>query len=95
MQHNRLTQDEFWKIPPSGAFVCRINRLPLPASTYSLDYSLMLDGVYLDAMDQATELSVADGDFYGSGEVPPASHGICLVDAQWRLEQNMTSELVC
>ena len=27
-----------------------------------------------------------EGDFYGSGEIPPATHGCCLVDAEWRLE---------
>jgi hypothetical protein len=27
------------------------------------------------------------GDFFGSGEVPPATHGCCLVDASWRLEE--------
>jgi lipopolysaccharide transport system ATP-binding protein len=46
----------------------------------------MRGGEYLDAMDDAYELSVTDGDFFGSGEVPPASHGCCLVDARWRLE---------
>jgi lipopolysaccharide transport system ATP-binding protein len=30
-------------------------------------------------------LIVIEGDFYGSGEVPPITHGCCLVDAQWRL----------
>jgi lipopolysaccharide transport system ATP-binding protein len=95
LQHNRLTQDEFGKIPQSGAFVCRINNLPLPAATYNLDYSLMVDGAYLDAMGQALDLAVVDGDFYGSGEVPPASHGVCLVDAKWRIESTAALPLAC
>ncbi|MCG8367190.1 MAG: ABC transporter ATP-binding protein [Pseudanabaenales cyanobacterium] len=93
LQHNRLTQDEFGSLPQSGAFVCRIYRLPLPPSNYQVTYSLILDGKYLDAMSNAVELSVIDGDFYGSGEVPPVSHGVCLVDAQWRLESDAISEL--
>ena len=53
----------------------------------SKKYSLMLNGEYLDAMEDACELTVTGGDFFGSGEVPPATHGCCLVDASWRLEE--------
>jgi lipopolysaccharide transport system ATP-binding protein len=51
----------------------------------------MMDGMYLDGMSNASQLSVIDGNFYGSGEVPPVSHGVCLVDAQWRIETGMLS----
>ncbi len=87
LQHNRLTRDDWGALPPRGTFVCRVPRLPLPPSSYRITYSLMLDGEYLDAMEDAYELTVTDGDFYGSGEVPPATHGCCLVDASWRLEE--------
>lgn len=90
LQHNRLTRDEWGALPPRGAFVCRLPRLPLPPAAYHITYSLMRDGDYLDAMEDAYELTVTDGDFFGSGEVPPASHGCCLVDARWRLEAETT-----
>jgi len=86
LQHNRLTRDEWEALPARGAFVCRIPRLPLPPSAYRITYSLMRDGEYLDAIEDAYELTVTDGDFFGSGEVPPATHGCCLVDARWRVE---------
>ncbi|HEX8115698.1 MAG TPA: Wzt carbohydrate-binding domain-containing protein, partial [Pyrinomonadaceae bacterium] len=86
LQHNRLTREEWGSLPPRGTFVCRVPRLPLPPAAYRITYSLMLDGGYLDAMEDAYELTVTDGDFFGSGEVPPATHGCCLVDASWRLE---------
>jgi lipopolysaccharide transport system ATP-binding protein len=38
-----------------------------------------------DRIDDASELNVIEGDFYGTGEVPPMTHGCCLVDAEWRL----------
>ena len=90
LQHNRLTRDEWATLPQRGAFVCRIPRLPLPPATYRITYSLICDGEYLDAMDDAHELNVTGGDFFGSGEVPPATHGCCLVDARWRLEAGAT-----
>jgi lipopolysaccharide transport system ATP-binding protein len=90
LQHNRLTRDGWGDaLPARGAFVCRLRRLPLPASTYHLTYSLMRNGEYLDVLDDAGELNVIAGDFYGSGEVPPATHGCCLVDADWRLESEI------
>jgi lipopolysaccharide transport system ATP-binding protein len=88
LQHNRLTQDEFGQLPQAGAFVCRLRRLPLPPSTYRIGYSIIADrgrGAYLDSISDATELTVVEGDFFGSGEVPPISHGVCLVEAHWRL----------
>lgn len=89
LQHNRLTKHDFGELPSSGAFVCRVPQLPLPAATYRLGFSLLTDGgrgEYLDRIDDAVELEVVEGDFFGSGEVPPISHGVCLVKADWRLE---------
>ncbi|HEX2092501.1 MAG TPA: ABC transporter ATP-binding protein [Longimicrobiaceae bacterium] len=86
LQHNRLTGDRFGQLPSSGAFVCRIPRLPLPPSSYRLDCSLIVDGEFLDAVSDAGTVTVIDGDFYGTGEVPPDTHGCCLVPAAWRIE---------
>jgi lipopolysaccharide transport system ATP-binding protein len=87
LQHNRLAGDEWGAIPPRGAFVCRIERLPLPPSTYRIGCSLMCDGEYLDLLNDACEFTVVEGDFYGTGEVPPATHGCCLVEARWRVDE--------
>lgn len=86
LHHNRLTRNDFGKLPQSGVFICRLKRLPLPPSSYRIAYSVVLDRGYLDAIGDAAELTVVGGDFFGSGEVPPASHGVCLVDGLWRLE---------
>lgn len=87
LQHNRLTQDDWNALPPSGAFVCRIRKLPLPPANYRLGLSVMCDGEYLDRVDDAVELNVVEGDFFGSGEVPPITHGCCLVEADWRISE--------
>ena len=92
LQHSRLTQSEWPALPERGTFVCRIPRLPLPPASYRITYSLILNDEYLDAMDDAYELHVTGGDFFGSGEVPPATHGCCLVDARWRLEAGETRD---
>lgn len=86
LQHNRLTGQEWGALPERGSFICRVPRLPLPPAAYQITYSIIRDGEYLDAMEDAYELTVTDGDFFGSGEVPPATHGCSLVDANWRVE---------
>jgi lipopolysaccharide transport system ATP-binding protein len=86
LHHNRMTGTEFSELPAQGAFVCRIRRTPLTPSIYRIGYSIIIDGEYLDYMSDAAELSVLAGDFFSSGEVPPSSHGFCLVEGQWSLE---------
>jgi lipopolysaccharide transport system ATP-binding protein len=84
--HNRLTGDQFGPLKSKGAFVCRIEDLPLPQSTYSLNYSLIHDGVLIDSIVHAARIPVVDGVFFDSPEVPPSSHGLCLVRGRWRHE---------
>jgi len=86
LNHNRLTRDVLGPLSDRGAFVCRIERLPLAAASYRLECDVYAQGELLDAIPDAAELTVVEGDFYGSGEVPPSSHGVCLLDTRWRLE---------
>jgi lipopolysaccharide transport system ATP-binding protein len=94
LHHNRLTGDQFEELPEAGAFVCRLRRLPLPPATYRIAYSIMANGGYLDSISDAAELTVVAGDFFGSGEVPPISHGVCLVNGRWRLVSNPSSTCI-
>jgi lipopolysaccharide transport system ATP-binding protein len=88
--YNGLTHERFGELPSSGAFVCRIADLPLPAGKYSVGYCLRESGFvgadFLDKAENATELTVVEGAFHPSGELPWASKGLCLVRASWRLQ---------
>jgi lipopolysaccharide transport system ATP-binding protein len=86
LQHNRMTADPFRMLPQKGEFICHIERLPLTPSSYRIDCSLMDGDQFLDNLTDVADLTVVDGDYYGSGEVPPDTHGCCLVDARWTLE---------
>ncbi|HEX8295854.1 MAG TPA: ABC transporter ATP-binding protein [Chthoniobacteraceae bacterium] len=88
-QQNRLTGDSFGALPESGAFVCRIPRLPLPAAAYRVGFLLnaqAVGGRVLDSIEYAIDLPVATGDFFGTGILPAVQRGVCLVDGEWRLE---------
>jgi len=86
LHHSRLTGVEFKDIPDKGAFVLHIPKLPLAPSSYRLTLSLMAGREYIDGIPDAVDLMVTGGDFFGSGEVPPAAHGVCVVDGRWRVE---------
>jgi lipopolysaccharide transport system ATP-binding protein len=81
--HNRMTGQPFGAYSRKGAIRVRIAKLPLPAGDYSISYSLIKDGEFLDCISQAKKLKVEAGDFYGTGEIPPSSHGKFLVHADW------------
>ncbi len=93
---NLYTGDTFGEsIPSSGAFVCRLHKLPLPTSAYRLDFlirSQARGAEVLDWMDSAIEMPVEGGDFFGSGQVPPMIDGICLADGSWRLTAETTPD---
>ena len=86
LHHNRMVGSDFGNLPHEGSFVCRIKKLPLTSSNYRIGYSIMIGNEYLDSMSDAAELNVLAGDFFSSGEVPPSSHGFCLVEGNWSLE---------
>jgi lipopolysaccharide transport system ATP-binding protein len=92
LHHNRLTREEFGKLPESGDFVFSIPRLPLPSSIYRVTYHISADGEMLDGITGAYDFTVAEGSFFGSSEVPPVSHGVCLVDGHWRVVPNAASD---
>ena len=85
LQHNKLVNDNWDFLPHAGAFVCRLRKLPLAPASYRWGYSVMCGDEYLDRIDDLNQINVIEGDFYGSGKLPSASHGCILVDAEWRV----------
>lgn len=82
--HNRMTNEPFHNLDESGVFRCSINKLPLTASRYYISFSLIHDGEYLDAIENAFELNVVPGKYYDSAEIPPSTHSISMLDASWK-----------
>ena len=82
----RMLGVNFTDLPSSGSFVCRIPRLPLPASDYLLGYAVKLNEDYADTISDATRFTVLEGDFFPSLHGQDLKSGICLVDGEWSLE---------
>ena len=88
-QSNQLVGQGFGKLPERGAFVCKIPRLPVPAGSYRITFQISSSyrqAEMIDAVEDAIELTVETGDFFGTGMVPALPSGSALVAAQWHLE---------
>jgi lipopolysaccharide transport system ATP-binding protein len=70
-------------IPGRGVVRCRLPRLPLPAGRYVLNLMGTSGGAPADWVQRATELTVAEGDFFNSGRRLPDAHQTVLVDQAW------------
>jgi lipopolysaccharide transport system ATP-binding protein len=62
---------------------CTIPRLPLTPGTYSLALIVRRKGVIEDWLIEAFLLSVEPGDFFGTGQLPEATHSGFLVPHRW------------
>jgi lipopolysaccharide transport system ATP-binding protein len=83
--HNRMNSQQFPRnLGNKGVFHVRLKDLPLPEGKYYIKYALLDAGVtYLDSIDNAASINIVGGTFFSSGELPPSSHGKCLVRASW------------
>ncbi len=87
-QANWLAGVEFGELPQRGVFVCKIQSLPLPVGHYHVGFELrprMRGKAVLDAIENAYELHVESGDFFGTGKLPELRQGTCLVPGAWSL----------
>jgi lipopolysaccharide transport system ATP-binding protein len=69
--------------PGIGEVRCRVPRCPLPPSQYTITLWADQGGEPLDWIQRACELTVREGDFFGSGQTQLPSHQSVLVDHAW------------
>jgi lipopolysaccharide transport system ATP-binding protein len=75
-------------LPTRGTITCRVPRLPLAAGSYALSFYLSdrhVDGE-LDGLERVLTLDVEQGDYFGTGYLPPTSTGPVLVNAEWSFD---------
>lgn len=87
-QSNQLVGQPFGALPERGAFVCQVPRVPLPGGTYRVSFQVSKtyrQAEMIDAVEDAMEVQVEGGDYFGTGMVPAQISGMALVPAQWRL----------
>ncbi len=82
---NEMTGTAWETAPQAGCMSCQVRRLPLAPGQYPINLYCEVNGVLADWVQGAGSLTVEAGDFFGTGKLPPASHGGLLVDQQWGL----------
>lgn len=88
--HVRMTNGAFEEIPAKGQMVCRIPKLPLTPGSYrfSVEMGISPDAL-IDSIEDAGNLFVEPGDFYGTGNLPLRQHTkAVMVDHEWELRGN-------
>jgi lipopolysaccharide transport system ATP-binding protein len=82
---SRLAGADFGELPREGEVRLRLPRLPLTAGRYRLNTFVEVAGEAADWVQDAAEVHVTEGDFYGSGHTPDESFETVLVDQDWSL----------
>jgi lipopolysaccharide transport system ATP-binding protein len=88
--NNEMLGVDFEAAPAVGRFRCRVERFPLSPGQYYITLFCRVNGSIADWVQQAAVLTVEAGDFFGSGRLPPPSHGGFLVPQEWHLEDGTT-----
>jgi len=82
---NEMTGSAWTTAPREGHMSCLVRRLPLAPGQYTINLCCYSNGVIADWVQSAGSLTVEAGDFFGTGKLPPDSHGGLLVDQEWEL----------
>jgi lipopolysaccharide transport system ATP-binding protein len=80
---SEATGSQFENLPAAGQIRCSLSRFPLPPAQYFIHIWAESGGVRLDEVHSVMTLTVAGGDFYGTGRIPKAENRTVLVDNGW------------
>jgi lipopolysaccharide transport system ATP-binding protein len=80
---SELAATPLGEVPREGTIACEFDRLSLLPGRYSMNVNLLVGGEMADYVQDAAQFDVGDGDYYGSGRLPPGGHGYALIDQAW------------
>ena len=89
MLDNEMVGADFESVPGVGRFSCRVERFPLSPGQYPITLFCRVNGIIADWVSQAALLTVEPGDFYGTGRLPPTTHGGFLIPQKWQIQSNL------
>jgi len=77
-----------------GFFSCKVRKLPLSPGSYTVSLIIRSSETIVDWIQQAATIIVEPGDFFGTGRLPPSSHGGVLLEQEWSACRAETAEVV-
>jgi lipopolysaccharide transport system ATP-binding protein len=81
---NEMAGMLYESIPDHGEIICEIPRFPLAPGYYDVNIHCTVNGVQADWIRGARRLQVVAGDFFGTGKLPPDTHGGVLTTQNWK-----------
>ena len=81
----RIQHGDITSLPRRGELVCTVPRLPFAPGRYTLSLGLSSAGQQMDWIEDQIDLHIEPADFFGTGQLPPSSHGPLLLCARWEL----------
>ncbi len=81
---NRVTGQSLTTIR-RGELVCTLPALPLLPGRYALTFHIEVSGLVADWLRNAMYFDVFESDVFGTGQLPPTSHGWVLADHSWSI----------
>ena len=85
--YSSFTHADFGVIPQMGEFRCRVDRLPLSPGEYALGARVLVASEEADFPNVIAQLSVVEGDFFGTGSPGLKMHSAFLVDGRWAVRR--------
>jgi lipopolysaccharide transport system ATP-binding protein len=84
---NEMMGTDWPALPERGRIECALRRLPLMPGQYHINVYCTVNGVLADWVQDAATITVEPGDYFGTGKLPPSSHGGLLVGQEWNLRE--------
>jgi len=81
---NEMVGIPFKMVPHVGEVICEVPRLPLAPGRYDVNINATVNEVLADWVRGVRQLEVVGGDFFGSGRLPPQTHGGFLTAQRWQ-----------
>jgi lipopolysaccharide transport system ATP-binding protein len=81
----QFTGEELVVEAEAGELVCHLPTLPLLPGRYSIAVYAEVNGVLADWVRSALFFDVYEDDVYGTGRLPPTTHGLVYVNHSWEI----------
>jgi lipopolysaccharide transport system ATP-binding protein len=85
---NGFAEDLLANLPPEGRILCRLPKCRLSKGVYDVNLYCGVKGQTADWIRGAAQFQVIEGDFYGTGRLPPAHAGLVLSEHSWQIEDS-------
>ncbi|HOX07109.1 MAG TPA: ABC transporter ATP-binding protein [Planctomycetota bacterium] len=86
---------EFTDLPSEGSLHCVVPRFPLRGGRYSLNLYVSVNEAISDWIVDGAFLEVVEGDYFGTGRMPPPGRSPLCVDHMWKLEARKSGGEPC